>query len=108
MALQRLNLSGGSYDARAVSVAAQRCLNLYGEPVPVEEGEPVRFAYYLTPGLRKIAQMTGAIRCLYQTTQGDLIVVAGSRGHVFARSGDWQIDIRTLDFAVSDGRTASA
>ncbi|WP_046901029.1 hypothetical protein [Gluconobacter oxydans] len=79
MVLQRLNLSGGSYDARALSVAAQRCLNLYGEPVPVEEGEPVRFAYYLTPGLRKIAQMTGAIRCLYQTTQGDLIVVAGSQ-----------------------------
>ncbi|WP_215766057.1 hypothetical protein [Gluconobacter cerinus] len=61
MALQRLNLSGGSYDARAVSVAAQRCLNLYGEPV--------RFAYYLTPGLRKIAQMTGAIRCLKRGTE---------------------------------------
>ncbi|MCW2266720.1 hypothetical protein M2305_002667 [Gluconobacter cerinus] len=52
MALQRLNLSGGSYDARAVSVPAQRCLNLYGEPV--------RFAYYLTPGLRKIAHMEGS------------------------------------------------
>lgn len=88
MPLQRLNLSGGSYDARAVSVAAQRCLNLYGEPVPPDDGEPVRFAYYLTPGLKKIAQMTGTIRCLYQTTQGDLIVVADGQVSRLYRGGE--------------------
>lgn len=88
MALQRLNLSGGSYDARAVSVAAQRCLNLYGEPVPVEDGEPVQFAYYLTPGLRSIGTMSGAVRCLYQTTQGDLIVVADGQVSRMYRDGE--------------------
>ncbi len=31
-----------------------------------------------------------------------------SRTRVAAGSGDWQIDIPTLGFAVSDGRTASA
>ncbi|GBQ10350.1 hypothetical protein [Acetobacter cerevisiae] len=88
MALQRINLSGGSYDARAVSVAAQRCLNLYAEPVPPDDGEPVRFAYYLTPGLKRIASLSGVVRCLYQTTQGDLIGVAGSQVVVISNGGD--------------------
>ena len=77
MALQRINLSGGSYDARAVSVAAQRVLNLYAEPIPAADGEPIQFAYYLTPGLKKFAQMTGPVETLYQATNGDLIAVSG-------------------------------
>ncbi|MBR0560053.1 hypothetical protein [Neokomagataea anthophila] len=78
MALQRIALTGGSYDARATSVAAQRCLNLYGEPIPQGDGEPIQFAYYPAPGLGSFAQLSGTIRCLYQTTQGQLIAVAGS------------------------------
>ncbi|MDE7540431.1 hypothetical protein [Gluconobacter sphaericus] len=74
----RVNLSGGSYDARCASVAAQRVLNLYAEPVPQEEGEPVQFAYYPTPGLHTITQPGGAGRAAYQTTQGDAIFVMGS------------------------------
>ncbi|GAA4475570.1 hypothetical protein [Gluconacetobacter asukensis] len=76
--MQRINLSGGSYDARATSVAAQRCLNLYGEPIPQDDGEPIRFAYYPTPGLLVAAQAAGAGRCAYQTTQGDAIFVVGA------------------------------
>lgn len=75
--MARINLSGGTYQAQSAAVAAQRCLNLYPEPVPQDEGEPIRFAYYPTPGLRRFVTLSGVIRCLYQTTQGDLIAVAG-------------------------------
>lgn len=88
--MERLNLSGGSYDARAVSVAAQRCLNLYGEPVPQDDGEPVRFAYYPTPGLIKAAQASGEGRCAYQTTQGDAIFVVGATVVLLGASGALQ------------------
>lgn len=76
--MQRINLSGGSYDARAVSVAAQRCLNLYGEPIPADDGEPVRFAYYPTPGLIRVASGMGIGRGAYQTTQGDALFAIGN------------------------------
>lgn len=74
----RINLSGGSYQARSASVSAQRCLNLYPEPLPPVEGEPIQFALYPTPGLKKAAVLGGPVRCLYTTSQGDLIAVAGS------------------------------
>ncbi|MBS1063436.1 hypothetical protein JK185_10315 [Gluconobacter wancherniae] len=73
--MARINLSGGSYDARAVSVAAQRVLNLYAEPIPAGDGEPIKYAYYLTPGLKVSAQSSGVCRCAYQTTQGDALFV---------------------------------
>ncbi|MBS1093836.1 hypothetical protein [Gluconobacter wancherniae] len=77
--MARINLSGGSYDARAVSVAAQRVLNLYVEPVPQEDGEPIQFAYYPTPGLIRAAKWAGLGRCAYQTSQGDaLFIIADS------------------------------
>ncbi|WP_418610186.1 hypothetical protein [Gluconobacter cerinus] len=85
--MRRLNLSGGSYEARSVAVAAQRVLNLYAEPVPQGEGEPVSYAYYPTPGLITRATLNGTIRCLYQTTQGDLIAACRSALYRVASDG---------------------
>ncbi|GAJ29732.1 hypothetical protein [Acidomonas methanolica] len=95
--MQRINLSGGSYDARAVSVAAQRVLNLYAEPVPQGDGEPIAFAYYPTPGLIQRATLTGPIRCLYQTTQGDLLAACKGALYLVASDG-----ATTLLGAISD------
>lgn len=76
--MEPLNLTGGSYQARGVSVSAQRCLNLYPEPIPPEQGEPAQEAYYPTPGLSIFSEWTAATaRCAYQTTQGDAIFVIG-------------------------------
>lgn len=79
----RINLSSGSYDARSVSVAAQRCLNLYPEPVPAQEQEPIQYAHYPTPGSKVFAvPEVGTVRCMYQSSQGDLIAVVGSGVYV--------------------------
>jgi len=86
--MPRINLSGGSYDARAVAVASQRVLNLYGEPIPQEDGEPIQFAYYPTPGLKLAVAVGGVSRCAYQTTQGDAIFVMGAYVVRLNESGD--------------------
>ncbi|KAB8122451.1 hypothetical protein D3W54_14770 [Komagataeibacter medellinensis] len=74
----RINLSGGTYQARSLAVAAQRCLNLYPEPIPQEQKEPILFAYYPTPGNAAFCTLTGVVRCLYTTSQGDLIACVGA------------------------------
>ncbi|NVN44413.1 hypothetical protein HW537_10940 [Asaia siamensis] len=76
--MARINLSGGAYQARSVAAAAQRVLNLYPEPLPQANGEPVQYAYYPTPGLHQTVQSSGAGRALYQTSQGDLVAVIGT------------------------------
>ncbi|MBS1091041.1 hypothetical protein JK208_05400 [Gluconobacter sp. Dm-74] len=87
--MPRLNLTGGAYQARGVALAAQRCLNLYPEPVPAQEGEPTQFAHYPTPGLKAFAETeTGAVRCLYQTTQGDLIAAVNASVYVVHATGN--------------------
>ncbi|GEM17979.1 hypothetical protein [Gluconobacter oxydans] len=52
-------------------------MNLYAEPIPQDEGEPVQFAYYPTPGLVTVKQPGGQGRCAYQTSQGDALFVMG-------------------------------
>ncbi|GBQ19494.1 hypothetical protein AA12717_0269 [Gluconacetobacter sacchari DSM 12717] len=107
--MRQINLTGGSYDARAVAVAAQRVLNLYAEPVPPDDGEPVSYAYYPTPGLIRRALLSGTIRCLYQTTQGDLIAACQSGVYLVGRSGGTtligQISITASVIRISDNGT---
>lgn len=83
--MTRINLTGGSYSARFVSVAAQRCLNLYPEPLPQSGQEPVQYGHYPTPGLVTVASPGGTGRCAYQTTQGDVIFVMGKSVILFGR-----------------------
>jgi len=86
--MPRLNLSGGTYQARSLAVSAQRCLNLFPEPLPQVQGEPIQFAHYPTPGLKGVCNLgPGVLRCLYTTSQGDLIAVAGSLVYLVDRFG---------------------
>ena len=79
----RINLTGGSYQARSLAVAAQRCLNLYPEPLPQQEQEPIQYAHYPTPGSKVFAvPEVGVVRCLYQSSQGDLIAIVNSGVYV--------------------------
>ncbi|MBO1361913.1 hypothetical protein J2D73_19200 [Acetobacter sacchari] len=75
--MARINLTGGSYQARSAAVAAQRVLNLYPEPLKNGSGEPIGFAYYPTPGLVQVATSAGVGRSAYQTSQGDALFVIG-------------------------------
>jgi Phage stabilisation protein len=47
----KVPLNGGVYTARSIIASAQRCLNLYPEKMPKEEGELVEVTDYPTPGL---------------------------------------------------------
>ncbi len=87
--MARINLTGGSYQARSLAASAQRCLNLYPEPLPQQQQEPIQFAHYPTPGTRAFATPeTGAVRCLYQSSQGDLVAVVGSGVYVTTAAGN--------------------
>jgi Phage stabilisation protein len=75
----RVQLTGGAYQAHAIAAAAQRCLNLYSEPIPQPEGEPDATAHYPTPGLRLLATLSDyPVRGIRQATTGGIYVVAGS------------------------------
>src|SRR5690242_11951397 len=71
-------LTGGAYTARTLGVAAQRCVNLYQEPIPQAEGEPALLAHFPTPGLRLVGTVgNGPIRALRQSTTGGIYCVSG-------------------------------
>lgn len=75
----RVALTGGAYTARSVAAAAQRCVNLYSEPMPQGQGEPVQASLYPTPGLRLLITLPDApIRGMRCATNGMLYVCAGS------------------------------
>jgi len=83
----RLALSGGAYEARSVIASAQKCLNLYAESLPTGNKytgstgieEPAQFAYYPTPGLRKLSTLPqNGVRAIRQATTGGIYAVAGS------------------------------
>lgn len=98
--MTRINLSGGSYLPRSEAVATQRCLNLYPEQISPDSEEPIQFAYYPTPGLRRAGQLSGPARCAYQTTQGALVFVCGA--HVTLMDADGTLhDLGTIN----DGST---
>ncbi len=71
-------LTGGAYQARSVIASAQRCLNLYAEPMPQVQGEPAPFAYYPTPGLRLLETLPDfPVRAVRQATNGNIYAIAG-------------------------------
>lgn len=87
--MSRINLTGGAYQARSLAASAQRCLNLYPEPLPQQEQEPAQFAHYPTPGQKEFAvPEVGTVRCLYHSTQGDLIAAVGGGVYVIHANGN--------------------
>ena len=75
--MARINLLGGTYQARSVIADAQRCLNLYPEKNPEDASAP--YTNLLTPGtvLRVTPSSAGVARCLYTATNGSLYYVCG-------------------------------
>ena len=80
MPLVRFPLMSGAYESESVVAAAQRCVNLYPEPLPQETQEPERVTHFPTPGLNRLVQLPDLtqVRCLYTTTTGVLFAVCGS------------------------------
>jgi hypothetical protein len=79
-------LTGGAYTAHSVIAAAQRCVNLFPEPMPsgnqytgtTGQGEPSTHAHYPTPGIRLLGTIgTGPVRGIRQVTTGGVYVVSG-------------------------------
>lgn len=80
--MTRINLTGGSYEARSPIAAAQRQLNLYSEPQPGDSSEPAPVANYQTPGLTLLGTLpTGPVRGIHCTSgdhfSGVSFIVAG-------------------------------
>lgn len=76
--MPRINLLGGTYQARSVIADAQRCINLYPEINPgTDQDHPV--THYPTPGtyLLKKSPINNASRCNYRSSNGQLFRVIG-------------------------------
>ena len=85
-----IGLTGGAYQARSLIAAAQRCVNLFPEPIPRQEGEPWQVAHYCTPGLTLVQQAPQAVcRCLYTASTGVLYGVFGQEVLAFSSAQQW-------------------
>lgn len=91
----RINLTGGSLEPRTPLLSAQRCLNLYPEPIPDTYGESVTWACYPRGGLKAVYtsqnNFNRPVRGMYKTSQGDLIVCIGSE--VIRLNSDFSVDV---------------
>lgn len=87
--MPKLPLSGGAYQARSVIASAQRCLNLFAEPMPQAQGEPAQYAYYPAPGLRLLGTLPkGPVRGIKQATTGGIYAVGGDTVYL-VNPNDW-------------------
>lgn len=76
--MTRINLLGGTYQARSIIAEAQRCVNLYPEMNPKEDQDhPV--THYPTPGLDLLAAgpVSDVSRLNYRASNGDFYRVVG-------------------------------
>lgn len=86
--MARVNLLGGTYQARSIIADAQRCINLYPEANPgTDQDHPV--THYLTPGTILLASppIAGKARCEYRASNGTFYRVVGS--NVYAVNTLW-------------------
>jgi hypothetical protein len=86
--MARLDLYGGSYEARSVIANAQRCINYF--PEVNRKDSPVPFTYYQRPGLRKLvrdATNRAPVRGLYRASNGNGYCVIGQK--VYSISSGW-------------------
>lgn len=74
----KIALTGGAYTAHSVIASAQRSVNLFSEPMPEGQGEPMPAAHYPTPGTRLLGVIgTGPIRGIRQCATGGVYAVSG-------------------------------
>ena len=87
--MAEIPLTGGAYLAHSVVASAQRSVNLFSEPMPQGQGEPMPAAHYPTPGTRLLATIgTGPIRGIRQCTTGGVYLVSGD-GVYSINVSDW-------------------
>lgn len=103
MAIQRIPLTGGMYQARSVIASAQRCVNLY--PERNADDAPFPYTYQLTPGFNILisggdAPLGTNHRCAYTATNGQFYEIIGSG--VYTTSSSW---VRTLIGIITPGTT---
>jgi hypothetical protein len=89
--MARINLLGGTYQARSIIADAQRCLNLYPEKNPEDASAP--YTNLLTPGtlLKATPGVAGVARCLYTATNGSLYYVCGQQ--VYYIDSTWTLHL---------------
>jgi hypothetical protein len=89
--MSRINLLGGTYQARSIIADAQRCLNLYPEKNPEDASAP--YTNLLTPGtvLKATPGTAGVARCLYTATNGSLYYVCGQ--NVYYIDSTWTLHL---------------
>lgn len=89
MALRRIPLTGGDYQAKWLGANAQRCLNYYAERNP--EDAPFPYTYYQRPGLTQVSAppSAGYGRMLYTDSTGQLWGVVGSTLYAISSSFLW-------------------
>lgn len=98
-----VQLTGGSYESRSILASAQRCLNLYLESTPQNQGEPLNYIAYPTPGKTLLKAAPNAIiRCLYRATTGNLYGCAGSQVYYIDRNWQWNLLGTMAGSALSD------
>lgn len=86
--MARINLLGGTYQAKSIIADAQRCVNLYPENNPTtDQDHPV--THYLTPGtsLLSAPPVLGQARCEYRASNGNYYRVVGN--NVYAVDSEW-------------------
>lgn len=86
--MARIILQSASYSARSLLPAAQRCINLYPEINSPDAAAPTTF--YGTPGRKLFSVLpgSGGVRCLFQSSKGDLFGVRGTGIYRMA-AGSW-------------------
>lgn len=86
--MARIILQSASYTARSLLASAQRCVNLYPESNPPDASAPTTF--YGTPGrkLWSVVPGSGGMRCLFETSNGDLFGARGPQLYRYA-AGEW-------------------
>lgn len=87
-----VQLTGGAYTSRSLIAAAQRCLNLFPEETPKQQGEPIQVTHYCTPGLTlEAVAPQDTCRCLYTASNGDLWAVYGQQVLWYSSAGQWHV-----------------
>lgn len=75
----KVALTSGAYQARSVIASAQRCLNLFIEPQPPQDGEPMPAVHLPTPGLSILGYTPELpVRGVRQASNGKIYMAAGA------------------------------
>lgn len=90
---ERVPLTGGAYQSRALIASAQRCINLFPEIAPPDSQAPVPVTHFETAGLTRLATAANiqGYRCLYTSTDGQLFAVVGAV--VYYVAPDWSFAV---------------